>query len=258
VLLERGDLDAAAGLAEGVRASESTNPRAALILARVAAARGDWQVVLDRITACADDPSAARDAALLRGQAFAARGEGERSAAEFRRADQLPRRTWPDPLVEEVERLRVGVAARLGRAVVLIEQGHAGEAVLLLEDVVAQAPNDASARLLLGRALIGNRNAPAARRVLEEFSARHPDSVEGWFNLGVARFLVGDHARAADAFRTALKLKPDHALAHYNLGHCHKQLGDKSAAKAAFEEALRCRPDYQAARDALADLAAGK
>src|SRR5205823_650491 len=101
-------------------------------------------------------------------------------------------------------------------------------------------------------------NAPAAQRVMEAFAARHPDSVDGWFGLGVARFFSGDFAKAADAFRTVVKLKPDHALAHYNLGHCHKQLGDKAAAKTEFEEALRCRPDYQPARQALADLAAGK
>ena len=94
--------------------------------------------------------------------------------------------------------------------------------------------------------------------MLEDFTSRHPESVEGWFGLGSARFLSDDFAKAADAFRTVVKLKPDHALAHFNLGHCHKKLGDKTAAKAAFEEALRCRPDYQPARDALADLAAGK
>ncbi len=255
VLLERGDLDGATKLAESV----PNNTRAALVLARVAAARGDWQAVLDRTLACANDSDARRDAALLRGQAFAARGENERSAAEFRAADELPPgRTWPDPVVREVEQLRVGTAARLARAAALLDQGNTGAAVLQLEEAVALAPNDPRAPLLLGQALIRNRNAPAARRVLEDFTTRYPDAVEGWFHLGVARFLGDDFAKAADAFRTVVKLKPDHALAHFNLGHCHRKLGDKPAAKTAFEEALRCRPDHQPARDALAELAAGK
>lgn len=259
LLLERGDLDGAGELAAQALKGAPGTPRAELILARVAAGRGDWALVLTLTRDCANAPGARRAAALLRGEAFAARGERDLAEAEFRRADDAPEDGgWPDPVVAEVERMKVGTAARLVTADRLLEEGRPGEAVALLDDVVRRAPDDAKARLLLGQALVRAGNAPAARGVLENYVTRFPESVEGWFNLGVARFVTGDVSKAADAFRKAIELKPDHALSHFNLGHCYKKLGDKPAAKAAFEQALRCRPDHKPSREALDALAAGK
>ena len=255
LLLERGDLAGAASLAERAPGVG----RAELVLARVAAARGDWAAVLSRTDRCASDALCARESALLRGRAFAARGESERADAEFRAAAALREPpAWPDPVVADVESLRGGTAAQLAFAAELIDQGRAPEAVPVIEGVVARAPNSPEPTLLLGRALIRAGNAVAARQVLESYALRFPASVEGWFSLGVARFQTGAVPEAVEAFRQTIRLKSDHALAHFNLGLCHRKLGDKGAAKAAFEEALRCRPDHQPSRDALAELAAGK
>jgi tetratricopeptide (TPR) repeat protein len=259
LLVERGDLDRAAELARAALAKQPAGARAELVLARVAAARADWPGVLDWAGRCELNPACRRESALLRARALEATGRREEADAAFRAAAELPEPPgWPDPVIAEVESLRVGTRALLARAAALIAEGGATEAAGLLEEAAARAPNDPRPGLLLGQALIQARNAPAARKVLEGYTGRFPSSVEGWFNLGVARFEAGDFAAAADAFRRTTELKPDHALAHFNLGHCRLKLGDKTGAKAEFEAALRCRPDYKSAREALANLAAEK
>jgi len=258
-LLERGDLDGAAAFADAVLNVDPGAGRAHLILARVAAARQDWTAVLARAEAASADPGFRRPAGLLRGEAFAARGERGRADAELRMAAALPPpQERPDPLVVEVERLRVGTNARLTQASRLLEQGRGMDALALLQDVARTAPNNPRAALMLAETYLLAGDPQASRQVLEPFVGKFPESVDGWLDLGGARHQTGDTSGAVEAFRHVLKLKPDHAGAHFNLGQCHRQLGDRPAAKAAYEEALRCRPDYQGARAALMELEKGK
>jgi tetratricopeptide (TPR) repeat protein len=254
LLLERGEAGAEE-FAAAVLETEPGNGRAHLVLARAAAARGDWPAAFERATRALADPAARRPATLLRGQAHAARGEREKAEAEFRAAAALPDvGSRVDPVVAEVERLRVGTNARVAAASQLIAEGRGRDAIAILDEAARAAPNSPEPALKLGETLILAQNPAGARRVLEAFTVRFPESVEGWFQLGVARFQTSDVAQAREAFRQAIALKPDHALAHFNLGHCHRKLGDAVAARAAFGEALRCRPDYRAAREAIAEL----
>lgn len=256
-LLERGDLDRAAELAEAVL-KKGPNPRALLVLGRVAAARGDWAGVLERTDALANESECRRAVELLRGEALAARGERARADDAYARAAELPESGWTDPLIDEVLALGTGANARVDRARGLIRQGRGGEAVPLLREAAARAPDDPTAVVLLGQILLRSNQPEAARATLGPFVARNPDSVEGWFNLGLVRAVLQEHAPAAEAFARVTALKPDHTLGHFNLGVCKKKLGDRPGARAAFEAALRCNPGHKPARDALAELAAGK
>ncbi len=64
---------------------------------------------------------------------------------------------------------------------------------------------------------------------------------------GVALYLAGDYAAAADAFGAA-----DDALAHYDRGNALLRLGRTREAVAAYREALKRNPDYDKARRNLA------
>ena len=66
---------------------------------------------------------------------------------------------------------------------------------------------------------------------------------------GVALYLAGDYAAAADSFGRA-----DDALAHYDRGNALLRLGRTREAVAAYQEALKRKPDYDRARRNL-DLA---
>jgi tetratricopeptide (TPR) repeat protein len=255
LLFERGDSDEACNLAEAVLRSDPGNGHGHMILARAAAARGDWNAVIERAGLAAADPPCRRQATLLRGEAHAARGEKELADREFRAAADLPPvPDRPDPAVKEVEDLAVGMKARLATATRMLAAGRARDALILIDEVVRAYPNSPEPALFLGQVLIEMRDPVAARGVLEPFVVKFPQSAEGWFKLGVARHLMRDTLAAVEAFRQAVKLKPDHALAHFNLGQCYRELKLRPAAKTAFEEALRCRPDHTPSREALAEL----
>lgn len=63
-----------------------------------------------------------------------------------------------------------------------------------------------------------------------------------WFDLGVARQDLRDHAGAASAYQKAFELRPDHAEAALNLGIALQESGDVDAAMRAFAQAYRLRP----------------
>jgi tetratricopeptide (TPR) repeat protein len=63
-----------------------------------------------------------------------------------------------------------------------------------------------------------------------------------WFNLGLARQDLRDHAGAAAAYRRAIEINPEHAEAAVNLGVALQDSGDIDAAMQAYATAWRMRP----------------
>jgi tetratricopeptide (TPR) repeat protein len=245
VLFERGELDAADRLT-----ASSTEPRAALLSARIAAERNDWPAVLARSDRARD--AAPRRVALLRAEAFARLNRATEADDEHRRASELSDDpAWSDRLVEDVLTRAAGRSNRLRAAEDLLAAGRYGDAAIALERLVRDDPAASLARLRLGQALVRMNDPRAAVRVLADLVAREPGSVEGHFQLGVAYFLTGDTTAALAAFDRAIELKPDHLLAHFNRGHCLRKRGDPRAAVVAFEAALRCKPDHRPAQDAI-------
>jgi tetratricopeptide (TPR) repeat protein len=248
VLIEQGENEAGPLLDQA-----GPHPRAALLRARLAAAREDWGLVVRELAACAEDVHARKQAAALAAQAWRQQGEPDSAREARRRSEELPEDLpWPDPVVEEVEALQVGIQVRLAHADALVRQGHP-EGLLLLEQLVEERPEHARAWLLLGRTLLRGRPAEAEVALARTVDLE-PGSVEGWFQLAVARVFLGKREEAAKGFREATRLKPDYTLAYYNLGLCLKDLGDRSGARQAFEAALRSQPDHAESRRALDEI----
>jgi cytochrome c-type biogenesis protein CcmH/NrfG len=255
VLLEQGRLDEAEPHLRRALEHDPTSCRARLGLAQAAFAREAWRDGLKRLEGCLQDEHCRRRALTLSAEAWGRLNLAGPAARLLKQAAESPEdRPWPDPFVEEVERLQVGRRLALVRADALARQGRGGEAVALLEATVRRHPDAAQAWLLLGQTLVRLKDPGRAEQALGQAVRVAPETVEAWFQLGVARFFLGKVRSAADAFRETIRLKPDHALAHFNLGHCLKQEGDAAGAAAEFREALRCRPDYEAARAALQAL----
>jgi tetratricopeptide (TPR) repeat protein len=80
----------------------------------------------------------------------------------------------------------------------------------------------------------------AAKWLAQAVATDAPASV--WFDLGLARQDLRDHAGAASAYRRAFELKPDYAEAALNLGIALQDCGDVDAAMRAFAQAYRLRP----------------
>jgi cytochrome c-type biogenesis protein CcmH/NrfG len=257
VLLEQGDLDDAHRQLEQALQREPEHPRGRLLQSRLALARQDDKGALAGLDGCWDDPRARRQAHHLAAEAWQRLGDSSRAEKLLAIAAKLPADVpWDDPLVEEVNRLMVGVRARLTWAGQLGQQGQGREAVRVLQGVVEDYPREVSAWVMLGRALQQQDQLGLAERALLRAVEIDPGTVEGWFHLGVVRVLAGRKREGADAFVAAIRLKPDHARAHFYLGLCLKDLGDVPGARRAFDRALRCQPDYAEASKARSDLIA--
>jgi tetratricopeptide (TPR) repeat protein len=108
--------------------------------------------------------------------------------------------------------------------------------------VLEALPQNPEAAARLGRLAWDDGDHQSALSLLERAtSGEAPASV--WFDLGVVRQDLCDHAAAAEAYRKALDLKPDYAEAALNLGIALQDCGDPDRAMQAYANAYRQRPE---------------
>jgi tetratricopeptide (TPR) repeat protein len=120
--------------------------------------------------------------------------------------------------------------------------GVRGQARDAWRAILEALPQNREAAARLGRLAWEDGEHTAAVSLLERATAGEaPASV--WFDLGVARQDLHDHAAAAEAYRKALDIKPNYAEAVLNLGTALQESGDLDAAVRAYAEAYRLRPD---------------
>lgn len=256
-LAGQGQFDEAEGLFRRVLEEEPGNPRAHLGLAQLACERGRWPDALDHLRRAAAAAPGVRATHALLARAYDRLGDGATADRELRLLARLPDEApWPDPYVEEVEELRVGVDARIGLATRLLLQDRGAEAVDVLHDTARRYPNSVRARLVLGRVLRQMGDLPGAERPLREASGQEPGNFEVQLELAVTQYQQGHHAAAVEGCRRALALKPHDAGAHYYLGLGLKEQGDRAGALAALREAVRDKPDFADGHRALGRLLA--
>jgi tetratricopeptide (TPR) repeat protein len=115
---------------------------------------------------------------------------------------------------------------------------QAREAWLAILKAIPQH-QEASARL--GRLTWENGDHAGAVEWLER-AVKHEAPATVWFDLGLARQDLRDHAGAAAAYAKACEIKPDHAEATLNLGVVLQELGQIDDAMRAYATAYRLRP----------------
>ena len=217
ILLERNQIDDAAGALEAAMAVDGLRARAAFRLGQIALQRRQYDdaVILFR-EALALDPEG--DAAWFPlAQALRGTGdsEGARTALE-QRGKQLPR--VREPLLEELAALDHGsrpfylsglAAARRGDYRASAEAFGAG---------LAQDEDNAFARVSYARALYLSGHPEKTREQLEIVVDTAPAEPLPLFLLGLLDRAGGDSERARERFEQVLRLRADHSGALYFLG----------------------------------------
>jgi tetratricopeptide (TPR) repeat protein len=240
-----------------VLAHDPDNARAHLGLARVAYRQNDWPKSLTHLRRAVDNPLTRKAAHTLSAEVHRRRGDETAAERERRLAHPLPADAeQPDPFLDEWDDLRVGLQARLARAGRLLALPEADQAGTLLQQLVRDYPESASAWLGLGRALIKQKRHALAEQALRRAARLDAARVEVQLYLGVALFEQGRPREASAFFRRATELRPDYALAHYNLGQCRKAQGERAGAIGAYREAVRYQPSYAPAHANLGELLA--
>jgi tetratricopeptide (TPR) repeat protein len=235
----------------------SLSARAELGLARLALQRGDLQVARSRADRATTDPGTQKAAHSLLAEIAQRSDDQDAAAREWAAVSKLPEdMDWPDPLLNEMMREKVGKDVRLAQALELTRQNRVQEAATAFQDLVKAHPDWDQGWLNYGRLLMEHSAFPEAEQAFRQVLRLEPDSVSGHYQLGVVLFQRDQWREAAEHFREAVRLKPDHALAYYNLGHCLKRLNDRAGAMEAFRAAVRSRPDMARAHTNLGELLA--
>ncbi|HSW49775.1 MAG TPA: tetratricopeptide repeat protein, partial [Bryobacteraceae bacterium] len=104
-----------------------------------------------------------------------------------------------DKAIEVYSGFRENVAARERMAVLLIRTGKGAEAGAVLEELLADAPQDAGLRLTYGRVLRDLKKYPAAGEQFARAVQAKPDLAEGWAELAGVLILVENYPAALAA-----------------------------------------------------------
>lgn len=130
--------------------------------------------------------------------------------------------------------------ARLGGE--LVRAGEPGAASELLEAALAAGYEEVGLYLNLANAQLALDRPLDAGRWLDEARAKHPDSPEVLYNLGIVLSRVGYWDRAVETLGRLRQLWPRSGQAAYLLGVALAQRGAREPAIAMLEEALRLDP----------------
>ena len=127
-------------------------------------------------------------------------------------------------------------------ASVMLQQRQFLAATHILEDYVAQRPEDAKAYLGLGMAYLNLLRYADARQALEHSVQIKPDIAEAEYQLGLLAGQQGSRQEAIQHWQRAVDLQPDHAQALFSLGTIYLESGNLAEAEGAFRKSLATDP----------------
>jgi tetratricopeptide (TPR) repeat protein len=216
--LVAGDSDGAEAPLSKALALQPKDPAALYQAGRVALAKRQYQVAVDRLSAAANAAPQASSVQYPLSLAYRGLGDVTNADAHLRlrgNVDPAP----DDPLMRQVSGLLQSASAFEVRGADALAQRRWPDAVAALRQAIALAPDNAFDHL----------------------------------NLGTALFETGDASGALTQFREAVRLSPGLSKAHYGIGIVTESAGHDSEALDAFSAAVKSDPDDAAARLSLAD-----
>ena len=143
---------------------------------------------------------------------------------------------------QELQRKSSELDDRYLVASVMVQQKQFLSASHILEDYVAQRPEDAKAYLGLGMAYLSLLRYAEARSALEHALRIDPSLAEAWYQLGLLAGQRGDSQEAIQDWKKAVALKPDHGQALFSLGITYLESGELADAESSLRRSLAVDP----------------
>ncbi|MFQ5709360.1 MAG: tetratricopeptide repeat protein, partial [bacterium] len=283
----RRDAAAKTLLEEAVHA-DPASAKAHFLLGQLANDRGAFKEAIKHYEAALKQQPEATSLHYALGIAYRNLGRNmedyERSLQHFRMRGTVKVRL-PDPLLEEVSKLKRGSKLLSSRGSTLMVQGRFREAEIVFEQVVAADSDNVFAYLNLGsvrarlgetakairaleravqldpsqsvaQMLLGQLFAKQGKTKLAEQryrAALRANPLNDEAHLGLATLLrrTGRCREAMPHFEKVLDITPGQVQAHLYLAVCHLQSGDYARARTLFEAAHKVFPYHRGIRDAL-------
>ena len=173
------------------------------------------------------------------GALYGARGEAEKSRAEYERAIALDAAFFPAAVA----------LAEIARA-----SGDERGAETILRKALAKNPEAGALHHALGLSLIRQRRTAEALEELAESAKRAPESARFAYVYGVALHDLGERDKALTTLRDALSRFPNDGDILYALASYEIEANDEISATARLEALTRLEPENEEARALLRSL----
>lgn len=153
------------------------------------------------------------------GLAYRKQGDLERSREHLaRRGDTKV--AFPDPLIEDLARLRQGSGAKIFQGNRLKMEGRYREAALLFEQALGEdSTADITAYLNLAASVAQLGEMRKAIEALEQVLRLDPSNSAAYYNLGVLFGMQGEEERALENYRAAVDADPGNSVARIALAN---------------------------------------
>ena len=133
---------------------------------------------------------------------------------------------------------------QIAEAVALIQKGMSKEAVDVLEKYLKKHPESIEGWYNLGYAFATLDKPQDALKAYDEALAIDNGIFVIWFNKGTVLYEMADYEKAKECYEEALEIDSEDAEAWNNLGNCHSRLAEGRKAIEAYTRAVALKPDY--------------
>ena len=155
---------------------------------------------------------------------------------------------FPDPLMEELRKVRTGKQFFWSQGTVALSEGRFAEAAEAFRRMVAADPEEPIAHMDLGTALLQLGDVGGALDKYRESLRLSPGNPRLHYNLGLAYTLQKAYPKALEHYRNAVELDPGFENAHFNAANLLMRLGDMAQAGRHYGRVNELNPSHAFAR----------
>jgi tetratricopeptide (TPR) repeat protein len=160
----------------------------------------------------------------------------------------LPRH--PKTLREETSGFADKYSTEVWQAIIKIQYGASPmEGMLELRDIADRNPDNADAHYHLGKFSVQSGQLDKAEGRFVRVTEIEPDSLRGWYELGMLYSTQGAFEKATVVLKEAIRIEPTAEL-YFAQGFCFEKLGDIPRAIENYEKQLLYETEEKARRDA--------